>query len=89
MHSGVRLMVSRDLRPGVEIFTGPGPEQARFLGTKKPLPIGRFSTVRFECDGKQARLLVNGLLQAAIACAQPAPWKAKCPSAWPEARTTS
>ncbi|MHB1155909.1 MAG: glycoside hydrolase family 2 TIM barrel-domain containing protein [Phycisphaerales bacterium] len=73
--SGVRLLVTHDVKPVVEIFTGPGHDNTKYLSAREPLAFDRFSTVRFEYDGKQARILVNGSLQNAIACPPPKPWK--------------
>jgi hypothetical protein len=73
--SGMRLVLTNDLKPAVEIFLGKGPGKTKGICGKDPLPTGRFSAVRLECDGTQARLLVNGLIQKTIDCPQPAPWK--------------
>jgi hypothetical protein len=67
-------MLRHDLKVVVEHFAGVGPEQATYLESTEPLPLGQLSTVRYEHDGRQARLLVNGKLQQAIACPLPAAW---------------
>ncbi|MCY3023640.1 MAG: hypothetical protein NTW87_32065, partial [Planctomycetota bacterium] len=73
--SGLRLVIGQDLRVVVEHWGGPGPDKATYLKTREPLPTGRFSTVRYEHDGKQARMLVDGQVQEVKDCAPPAPWK--------------
>ncbi|OGV74814.1 MAG: hypothetical protein A3K18_14985 [Lentisphaerae bacterium RIFOXYA12_64_32] len=74
-NSGFRMMLNQQLRVVVEHFAGTGPDKATYLTSREPLPLGRFSTVRYEHDGKQARLLIDGLPQEIKDCALPAPWK--------------
>jgi beta-galactosidase len=73
--AGLRMVLGQDLRASVEQWGGEGPERAVYLKTRQPLPVGRFSTVRYEHDGKQARLLVDGQLQELKPSPLPAPYR--------------
>lgn len=73
--SGLRLTLGRDLRVSVETWGGAGPGQATHLKSREPLPVGRLSTVRYEHDGKEARLLIDGQLQEVKTCPPPAPYR--------------
>ncbi|MCK6490751.1 MAG: LamG domain-containing protein [Planctomycetes bacterium] len=75
LQSGVRLMLRHDLKVVVEHFAGAGKEHATYLESREPLPLGRFSTVRYEHDGKRARLLIDGQPVAVADCPPPAPWR--------------
>jgi beta-galactosidase len=75
MASGVRMMILHDLKVVIEHYAGQGAEKATYLQSREPLPLGRFSTVRYEHDGKQARLLIDGNVQEVKDCPPPAPWK--------------
>jgi beta-galactosidase len=72
--SGLRIVIGQDLRVSVDHWAGNGPDNVTYLKTREPLPTGRFSTVRYEHDGKQARLLVDGQLQEMKDCPPPAPY---------------
>lgn len=71
--SGLRLTIGQDLRVSVEHWAGAGAANAVYLKTREPLPTGRFSTVRYEHNGAEARLLVDGEMQEVKPCAPPAP----------------
>ncbi len=73
-HAGVRVLLRNDLHVVIEHFAGDGAKQSTYLTSKEPLTLGQLSTVRYEYDGKQARLLINGRLHAAEVCPPPAPW---------------
>ena len=73
--SGLRLMLTQELKPTVEIFSGHGPENAKYLVGREPLKTGSFSVLRVEFDGHQAKLLVNGALQHVVSSPLPAPWQ--------------
>lgn len=75
--SGVRLLLRHDLVVVVEHFAGPGQEHATYLQSMEPLAIGRLSTVRYEHDGRHARLLINGKPQQAATCPPPAAWSGR------------
>ncbi|MBN8523838.1 MAG: hypothetical protein J0M02_00735 [Planctomycetes bacterium] len=66
---GLRIMVDRNLRVVVEQWAGP--EGTRNLIATDPLVVNRMVTIRYENDGNQARLLIDGRIQAAKACAPP------------------
>jgi hypothetical protein len=74
LRSGVRVLLRHDLVVVVEHFAGEGQAQATYLAAKEPLTIGQLATVRYEHDGRNARLLVNGKLQQAVACPAPGAW---------------
>jgi beta-galactosidase len=75
LQSGVRVLMRHDLKVVVEHFAGEGAKQATYLESNEPLAMGQLSTVRYEHDGRQARLLVNGKLQQSVACPPPAGWR--------------
>jgi beta-galactosidase len=66
--SGLRITLGMDLKFSVEHWAGVGAANATYLKSREPLPIGRFSTVRYEHDGKEARLLINGQVQELRPC---------------------
>jgi beta-galactosidase len=72
---GLRIVLGRDLRVSVEQWGGAGPERAVYLKSREPLPVGRFSAVRYEHDGACARLLVDGQLHDVKPSPPPAPWR--------------
>lgn len=72
--NGLRITISQDLKVCVENWTGAGHDKTVYLVAREPLPTGRFSAVRFEHDGKEGRLLIDGQVQALKACALPAPY---------------
>lgn len=74
LQSGVRILLRQDLSVVVEHFAGVGEEQATYLVAGAPLPLGKFSTVRYEHDGRRGRLLIDGLAQETRACAPQAAW---------------
>ena len=73
--SGLRLTLGRDLRVSVEHWAGVGATNATYLKSRDPLPLGRLTTVRYEHDGREARLLLDGQLQEVKPYAPPAPYK--------------
>jgi beta-galactosidase len=73
--AGLRLVIDQGLRVSVEHWAGKGPENATYLVARQPLPTGRFSVVRYEHDGIQARLLIDGQIQEIKNCPPPAPYK--------------
>jgi beta-galactosidase len=72
--NGLRLVIGQDLKVCVEHWAGPGAANATYFKTREPLPLGRFSGVRYEHDGKEGRLLVDGQVQEVKACAPAAPY---------------
>ncbi|MCK6487906.1 MAG: cellulase family glycosylhydrolase [Planctomycetes bacterium] len=73
--SGMRLLLRQDLRVAVEHFASPGEAQVTRLLSRAPLAIGRLATVRYEHDGRRARLLVDGIEHALQECPPAAPWQ--------------
>lgn len=74
MQSGVRILLRQDLCVVVEHFAGTGDDKATYLVGGTPLPIDKFSTVRYEYKDGKARLLVNGLAQETKPCTPSANW---------------
>jgi hypothetical protein len=72
--SGLRLVLDRDLRVVVEHWSGLGADKAVNLKSREPLAIGHFATVRYEHDGREARLLVDGQIQELKVCPPPSPY---------------
>jgi len=70
--AGLRLVLDRDLRVVVEQWSGPGAANAVYLKSREPLALGRLATVRYEHDGAEARLLVDGQIQEIKASVPPA-----------------
>jgi beta-galactosidase len=75
LNAGFRMMLNQQLRVVVEHFAGEGKEKATYLTSREALAPGRFATVRYEHDGRQARLLIDGLPQEVKECSLPAPWQ--------------
>ncbi len=74
-NAGLRLVLRQDLRVVVEHWAGAGPKSAFYFISREPLPPGRFSRLRYEHDGRQGRLLVDGKIQELKECPLPAPYK--------------
>jgi hypothetical protein len=72
--SGLRLTLGQDQRVTVELWSGVGPTKATVFTAPEPLPSGRFSTVRFEHDGSEGRLLIDGQVRVIKACPPAAPY---------------
>ncbi len=72
--SGIRMLLRYDLKVVVENIAGEGPGKTTHLTSAEPLAVNQLSTIRYEHDGRQARLLVNGKLQQAVLCSPPGPW---------------
>jgi hypothetical protein len=73
--SGIRMMLAPSLKVGIEHSAGSDAEQVFNLSAATPLVPGRLQTVRYEHDGKQGRLFVDGRLEASKDCPPPAPWR--------------
>jgi beta-galactosidase len=72
--SGLRLTLGGDLRVCAEQWTGEGAANAVYLKTRESLPTGRFTTLRYEHNGVESRLLFDGQVQAIQSCAPLAPY---------------
>ena len=72
--SGLRIVLGRNLCVSVEQWCGVGQTNAHYLVSHEPLTIGSFSTIRYEHDGKIARLLIDGRLQDLKPSPPPAPY---------------
>jgi hypothetical protein len=72
--NGLRIVLGQDLKVSVEHWAGAGAANATYLTSREPLPTGRFTVVRYEHDGKEARLLIDGQVQAVKACPPAAPY---------------
>lgn len=72
--SGLRITIGQDLKVCVEIWNGLVHDKTVYIVSREPLPTGRYSAIRFEHDGKEGRLLIDGQIQALKACALPAPY---------------
>lgn len=75
LKSGIRMMLRPDLKVSIEHFSGNGQEKATYLTTAAPLAVGKMQNLRYEHDGTQGRLFVDGVLSAAKDCPPCAPWK--------------
>lgn len=75
LEAGLRITVGTDLRVSVENFGGSGGANATYLKSRNPLPLGRLTSVRYEHNGKEARLLIDGQLQEMKTCAPPKPYR--------------
>ena len=73
-NNGLRIVFGHDLKVCVEHWAGVGPSHVTYLVSREPLRIGRFSTVRYEHDGKEGRLLIDGQVQAVKPCPPAAPY---------------
>ena len=70
---GFRLVIGPAMKLSVEIYTGPGHENARYVTGKTPLEIGRFYTATVKFDGKFAYLYLDGKLDGSVETVPPAP----------------
>ena len=73
LNSGFRISLGQDMKLGVEINTGKGSENTKYVQSKTVLQIGTKYKVEVRFDGKTASLFINGQLDNAIACPLPAP----------------
>jgi beta-galactosidase len=72
MKSGMRLSLSQDLRPTVDIVVGEN--KTNYIKGQTPLTLGRAYTLSVKFDGSRAYLLVNGRLEGSVDTALPAPY---------------
>ncbi len=73
MKAGFRITLSQDYHVSVENFGGTGSEHAAYLKSLNPLTVGRLTTLRYEHNGKEGRLLIDGQLQEVKEFTPPAP----------------
>lgn len=73
--NGIRMMLGSDLKVSIEHCAGSEAEQIVHLVAATPLATGRLQTVRYEHDGRQGRLFIDGRLEASRDCPPPAPWR--------------
>jgi hypothetical protein len=75
LKSGIRMMLLPDLKVTIEHFAGDGQEKATYITTAAPLAAGKMQTVRYEHDGVQGRIFVDGVLSSSKDCPPCVPWK--------------
>ena len=73
MESGFRLTIGRDMKLGLEIYSGKNKENIRHCASKSVLQTGRKYKVEVRFDGRQAYLFINDRLDAAVDSPLPAP----------------
>lgn len=73
--SGIRMMLGANLKVSIEHSAGSEAEQIFHVSAATPLATGKLQTVRYEHDGRQARLFIDGRLDASKDCPPPAPWR--------------
>lgn len=72
--AGVRILFSGNMKISVEHFPGGEPV---YLVSSDPIQLNKPTIVRYEHDGKRARLLINGKESAQAVCAPAGRWSGK------------